>query len=107
MKKGTRIKYRIRWLGVPMKWESLIAEHDKNESFADEMLRGPYKSWYHVHRFRSVTDGVKMIDRVEYELPFGAIGRLAHWIVVRRQLEAIFDYRERRIKEIFASGIPS
>ena len=104
MREGTRIRYMIRWLGLSMRWESQIAEYEKNENFADHMLRGPYKSWYHVHRFREVPDGVVMTDRVEYEMPFGLLGRLAHWMVVKRQLNAIFDYREKRIREIFAGG---
>jgi len=90
-----------------MKWESLIAEYVKNERFADEMLRGPYRSWYHTHQFREVPTGVEMIDRVEYELPLGPLGGLAHWLVVRLQLKGIFDYREKRIKEIFHAGRPA
>ena len=84
-----------------MRWESLIADYEKNVSFADEMLRGPYKSWYHVHRFEATREGVEMSDRVEYDLPFGLLGRLAHWILIRRQLQAIFEYREKRICQIF------
>jgi ligand-binding SRPBCC domain-containing protein len=102
MRRGTKIRYKIRWLGLSMPWESLIAEYEKNEMFADEMLRGPYKSWYHVHQFRSVADGVEMSDRVDYELPLGPLGGFAHSLMVRRQLEAIFDYREKCIREIFA-----
>jgi ligand-binding SRPBCC domain-containing protein len=104
MRQGTRIRYKIRWLGLSMPWESLIAEYEKNEMFADEMLRGPYKSWYHVHRFREVSDGVEMSDRVHYELPFGPLGAIAHSLMVRSQLKAIFNYREKRIKGIFGTG---
>jgi ligand-binding SRPBCC domain-containing protein len=103
MRQGTRIRYKIRWLGIGMPWESLIAEYEKNVRFADEMLRGPYKSWYHVHLFKAASGGVEMFDRVDYELPFGPLGSLAHGLMVRRQLKAIFDYRERRIKQIFGS----
>jgi ligand-binding SRPBCC domain-containing protein len=55
----------------------------------------------HKHRFEPVAGGVVMRDRVEYELPFGALGRPAHRILVRRQLEEIFDFRRRAIEEIF------
>jgi ligand-binding SRPBCC domain-containing protein len=101
MRQGTKIRYKIRWLGLSMRWESLIAEYERDVRFADEMLRGPYKSWYHVHEFKTVANGVEMFDRLEYALPFGPLGRLAHWLVVRRQLRAIFDYREKRIRQIF------
>jgi ligand-binding SRPBCC domain-containing protein len=42
-----------------------------------------------------------MADRVEYELPLGLLGRLAHEVLVRRQLERIFRHRARVIAELF------
>jgi ligand-binding SRPBCC domain-containing protein len=98
---GTRIAYRLRLHGVPLRWESRIAEYLEGERFADEMLAGPYRRWYHRHRFRRVSGGVEIEDAVDYELPLGPLGRLAHAIAVRRQLGDIFDYRERRMAELF------
>ncbi len=54
--------------------------------------------------FRSVPRGVEMTDRVEYELPLGPLGDIAHSLMVERQLRAIFDYRARRIPEILTGG---
>ena len=90
-----------------MTWESLIARYEPNVCFADEMLRGPYKSWYHTHTFERVPEGVRLGDRVEYRLPLGPLGSLAHGLVVRRQLEAIFDYRAQRVAEIFGRVPPA
>ena len=100
---GTTIRYRLRLHGVPLGWESRIAEYVEGEVFADEMLSGPYRRWYHRHTFRSVPGGVEIEDVVEYELPFGPLGRLAHALFVRRQLRAIFAYRARRITQLFPS----
>jgi len=100
VREGTRITYSMRWLGVPVRWQSLIARYRKNEMFADEMLRGPYRSWYHTHEFEEVPGGVAMMDRVEYELPLGWLGRVAHTVMVRRQLDAIFDFRATHIERI-------
>jgi ligand-binding SRPBCC domain-containing protein len=97
---GTRISYTIRWLGLPVRWESLIARYERGVVFADQMLRGPYKSWYHTHEFNEVPEGVEMTDRVVYEMPFGLLGRLAHALMVRRQLNAIFDHRAARIARL-------
>ncbi len=102
VREGTRIRYRLRWHIFPMRWESRITEYREGEAFADEMLVGPYRSWYHRHRFRSVEGGVEVFDRVEYALRFGPLGRLAHALVVRKQLEEIFAYRARRIAALFA-----
>ena len=44
-----------------------------------------------------------MRDRVEYELPYGVAGRAVHCVVVKRQLQHIFDYRASKIREMFPS----
>jgi ligand-binding SRPBCC domain-containing protein len=90
---GTHIAYRLRLRGIPIRWESRITEFQENVMFADEQLVGPYRRWYHRHLFRAVPDGVAIEDVVEYQLPFGVLGRLAHAMFVRRQLHQIFDYR--------------
>jgi len=101
---GTEISYRLRWQGVPMRWHSRIAEFEPNVMFADEMRRGPYRSWYHRHLFRASPDGVEVEDVVEYELPFGWVGRLVHAAIIRPQLERIFDYRREAVAARFAAA---
>jgi ligand-binding SRPBCC domain-containing protein len=104
MRQGTIIDYTIRWLGLPVKWRTLITEYQPGKYFVDEQSRGPYKLWRHHHEF-SVVDGASLIsDRVEYQLPMGIIGRLAHGMIVGRQLQRIFAYRQRAIARIF--GVP-
>ena len=102
---GTRIAYRLRLHGIPVRWESRIAEYAENERFADEQVVGPYRSWYHRHLFHAVPGGVAIEDVVEYQMLFGVLGRVAHAAFVRRQLERIFDHRARIIGEIFS--VPS
>ncbi len=41
--------------------------------------------------------GTKVGDHVEYALPLGVLGQMAHSIMVKRQLEAIFRFRQREI----------
>jgi ligand-binding SRPBCC domain-containing protein len=94
---GTRIRYDLRLHGIPLRWESRIAEYADNSLFADEQVTGPYRRWYHRHLFREVPGGVAIEDAVDYELPLGALGRIAHAVAVRRQLRAIFDHRARAI----------
>lgn len=98
---GTRISYRLRLRGIPVRWESRITEYRENERFADEQLVGPYRSWYHVHLFRPVPGGVEIDDVVEYQLPLGPLGRLVHAAFVRRQLASIFDFRARAVGKRF------
>jgi ligand-binding SRPBCC domain-containing protein len=101
VREGTRIAYGLRFYGLPLRWESRIAEYSENAMFADEQLVGPYRHWYHRHWFRAIPGGVAIEDVVEYQLPFGMLGRLAHAALVRRRLDRIFDYRARVIAARF------
>ncbi len=103
MREGALIDYTIRWLGLPMRWRTLISRYQPPYEFVDEQLRGPYRLWRHRHTFQTVNGGVLARDRVEYALPLGLVGELAHALVVRRQIEQIFNYRERKLSELFAA----
>ncbi|HEY5639770.1 MAG TPA: SRPBCC family protein [Dehalococcoidia bacterium] len=104
IKPGFRIEYTIKWLGLPLKWVTLIEEYDPPRGFTDVQARGPYRSWRHSHSFEDLGDRTLMRDRVQYELPFGILGSAAHRLIVARQLERIFDHRARRIRRLFASA---
>jgi len=95
MQVGTVLDYTIRLLGLPVRWTTLISVYNPPHSFVDVALRGPYSFWHHTHIFRESDQGTIMSDEVRYSLPFGIFGRLAHFLWVKRQLEHIFDYRER------------
>lgn len=101
---GTRIEYRLRLHGVPLTWVSRIDECVIGESsarFVDRQLRGPYRQWRHTHSFTATPDGVIVDDVVEYTLPLGPLGRVAHALFVRRQLREIFDFRALAIMRAF------
>jgi ligand-binding SRPBCC domain-containing protein len=104
MRRGANIDYTIRWLGLPFGWRTLITEYDPPKVFVDEQLRGPYRLWRHRHDFRETAAGTIISDRVDYRLPFGFIGDLAHALVVRRQLIGIFRFRQRAIADLLLPG---
>lgn len=103
---GDRIEYRIRILGVPLRWVTHITFVEEGRGFADEQERGPYRSWLHTHTFEETPAGVLMRDRVQYQMPLGPLGTLAHALYVGRQLRRIFDYRAQVIREIFGAASP-
>ena len=108
IKANLRIEYRMRWLGFgTLTWVTLISDYQPPRYFADEQQIGPYKYWRHVHTFDEVEGGTLMRDRVQYELPFGILGAITHRLIVARQLRGIFDYRNRQLRKIFATGKPS
>lgn len=100
---GTLIRYRLRVHRVPVGWLTAIREWDPPHRFADEQLRGPYALWHHTHTFEPHPDGgTLMRDTVRYALPLGSLGELARRLFVARDIEAIFDYRAERIRELIA-----
>jgi ligand-binding SRPBCC domain-containing protein len=103
MRSGALIDYRIRLSGLPMKWRTVIETFEPDERFVDVQLRGPYKVWRHTHTFRDAPNGTEVRDRVEYTLPLGPLGRLAHAAFVKRQLRTIFDYRAGIMSKLFGA----
>jgi ligand-binding SRPBCC domain-containing protein len=99
---GAKIVYQMRLHGVLMRWTSEILEWKPPFGFVDVQLKGPYRLWHHSHSFTKQHNGTLMKDLVRYELPFGWLGRIAHALTVRKNLDEIFDYRFRAISEIFA-----
>ena len=100
---GTRIRYRLRIAGVPVRWDTCITRWEPGKSFVDRQERGPYRLWVHPQTFEPRGSGVLMDDLVRYAMPFGPLGRLAHALWVRGALAHIFDYRFERIRQIFGA----
>ncbi len=102
LRAGALIHYRLRWRGVLMNWTTEISEWSPPHRFIDTQISGPYALWRHEHQFTPEGEGTRIRDEVSYALPFGIIGRLAHDLLVRRDVENIFDYRERRLRALMA-----
>lgn len=108
MHPGALIDYRLRWRGVPLRWRTLIEAWEPPHRFIDTQLRGPYRLWHHTHTFQPRDGGTLVRDAVRYRLPLGPLGTVFHTLGVRRDLEAIFDFRARRVRErLDAPGPPA
>ncbi len=101
---GATIDYRITLSGVPMRWRTVIEDWQPGAKFVDAQHRGPYRAWWHEHRFRADGDRTIMEDRVYYAPPLGPLGRIANRLFVEQQLRAIFAYRAQAIRLRFGGG---
>ena len=106
MRAGATIDYRIKVAALPIRWRTVIELWEPPVRFIDVQAKGPYALWRHTHSFEAVPAGTLMRDRVEYALPFGPLGRLVHRLVVARQLETIFAFREQIIRSLFPPPTP-
>lgn len=100
---GMIIEYKVSpVLHIPLKWVTKITQVEKNKSFTDFQEKGLYKYWNHFHEFVPNEKGVLMKDIVDYELPFGLLGRIAYKIFIKKKLQNIFNYRYQFLDKYFS-----
>jgi len=101
---GQIIHYTVTpLLGIKVEWVTEITHVDDKKYFVDEQREGPYRLWHHKHFLREIPGGVEMEDLVHYKLPFGFLGSLVHPFLVKPKLKEIFDYREKKLVELFGT----
>ncbi len=86
---------------LPMTWVSEITHVSAPHYFVDEQRYGPYRMWHHQHMLREVEGGVVAEDIVDYIMPAGPLGALLHRLFVFKQINAIFDFRNKVLGERF------
>ena len=100
IEKGTLIDYQLKMRGFPIKWRTEISKWNPPHLFVDRALKSPYKLWIHRHNFTELSENQTLIeDEVRYRLPLAPLGNLAFWFV-RRELNYIFDFRQKAVLEI-------
>ncbi len=100
IRQGTLIDYELRMRGFPVKWRTEISVWEPPFRFVDQQIRGPYSQWIHTHTFTALEPNKTLIeDEVLYRLPLEPLGDIAHFFV-RRELEYIFDYRQKAVAEV-------
>ena len=107
MKDGALIDYKLRIRGLPARWRTRIEAWNPPFAFVDTQLKGPYSLWHHTHTFEERDGGTLMRDKVEYQLPFGPLGDVVNALLVRRDVETIFKYRNRLIPTLLKTALQS
>ena len=88
MRVGTRIEYRLRLRGVPIRWISEITAWEPPYRFVDRQVTGPYRLWIHEHRFRDSENGA-ICEGHGFGTPSGG-GALVNWLAVGTDVKRIF-----------------
>lgn len=97
MSEGTLIDYRLRLLGIQLRWQARISSWQPPIKFVDEQVRGPYQLWEHTHTFYEDKGKTIIEDIVRYQLPFAPFGEVFHPLV-RLQLKRIFRFRQSAVR---------
>lgn len=90
-------------LGIKTKWVTEITHVIDKHYFVDEQRFGPYSLWHHKHFIKEIEGGVEMEDIIDYKIPLGILGQAMHPILVQPKLNEIFDYRQKKLVELFGS----
>lgn len=104
MRLGAEIDYRFTWFGLAMNWRTRITSYAPPRQFVDEALRSPYVFWRHLHTFETVAGGTLVRDSVDYKLPLGPLGKLAHALAVKANLITIFTFRQQALDKHWGGG---
>lgn len=92
---NAEFEYSIKFLGIKMPWRSRIIDYEPPERFTDIQLKGPYRSWVHVHVLEDMGGNTLMKDEVTYTLYMPALA--LHPFLIRKKLFDIFRYRAVKI----------
>jgi len=99
---GMIISYIVKpLLGIKMRWVTEITHVSELKYFVDEQRFGPYKMWHHQHIIEAIEGGVLMTDIVNYQPPMGFLGTIANRLVIKNQLNEIFNFRTKKLEEHF------
>jgi uncharacterized protein (TIGR01777 family) len=102
MREGTDIDYELPIAGIRAAWRTHVLAWDPPRSFVDVATKGPFRCWWHEHRFEPTATGTHIRDRVLFSAPLGAIGRATETAWVRPMLQRLFLYRRNAIRQRFA-----
>ena len=86
--------------GVRRSMTMKITEFERPTRFADEMVRGPFKSIRHVHQFTERNGVTRMTDVFQYEVPAGIVGRLVDYVVLAPYMRNLLTERARFLKRL-------
>lgn len=100
MELGDHVTWRSTRFGIPIRMTSKITEFERPSRFVDEMQRGPFRRWRHVHRFERTPDGTLMIDQIQFASRLGPLGWLAAVAFVRRYMTGVVGRQNVHIRSL-------
>ena len=103
---GDEVTWEAVHFGIKQRLMAKITRFDPPHLFDDQMVRGAFRSFTHVHEFMPAGDGTLMVDTFSYTSPLGLLGALADKLFLERYLRRFLAERARYLKQI-AEAAPS
>ena len=101
---GETVTWRARHFGIRQTLTSKITDFGRPNFFADELVKGAFKSFRHEHRFHVQNGQTVMKDVFAFESPLGILGRLVNWLVLKKYMTELLIKRNEVIKAVAESN---
>ncbi|TXJ24724.1 MAG: cell division protein [Chitinophagaceae bacterium] len=103
IEKDETVTWKARHLFKNRILKTRITAMKRPEMFTDEQAEGDFKLLKHEHHFKPCDNGTIMIDIIDFEAPYGTIGKTFNKLYLTKYLRRLIEHRNRVIKE-FAEG---
>ncbi len=104
---GSRLVLEMKQGPFWRRWVATHRDYIEGKQFVDEQTAGPFARWVHTHQFFPDADKTSYLqDRVEYEPPFGLLGKFLAGGFIGRQVERTFKFRHGRTQNDLKRGNP-
>lgn len=97
--KGETVTWQARHLFKTRHFTSEITAMERPVFFIDEMVKGDFKSFHHEHHFKSAENGTIMIDKINFETPYGNLGKIVNRLFLKTYVEKFLLKRNEVIRE--------
>ncbi len=102
MEEGSRMTVEVDQIFRWMPWDVTVEKLVPHRLMVDvQNGRGPFTVWRHEHHFFERDGKVFLMDRIQYSLPFGFVGKLLDMLFFRHLQLFLFSYRHHKTREYF------
>jgi len=101
---GQTVTFEGKHFGVSQRLTVKVVVFDRPHLFVDEMIKGNFKSFTHLHEFTERDGGTLMRDTLTWASPFGILGKIVDRLLLERHLRNLVATRNARLKAIAESS---
>jgi ligand-binding SRPBCC domain-containing protein len=101
---GESVEWRAKHFGIWQRMTNKITALSEPDHFHDSMTKGAFKYFEHDHFFTQTGNQTTMRDVVDFQSPFGIVGSVVDWLVLRPYLERFIVNRADYIKQVAEPG---
>jgi ligand-binding SRPBCC domain-containing protein len=98
---GARLVWKGRRWGISQQIIQEVAIFEQEKRIELDQKQGPFARWRHAHHFTADNISTVIVEKIDFEPPGGMLGFLVTANTIRKDLDKLTAYREKRLKEIF------